>query len=727
MDEKKDAHINFELHRELSKKNVADVVALLKQLEQQTSERLFDASRQNFWVAGFFFTLNPEPFLAQAEKSGLNVQEAMTASDSSRSVAQQLARFYAVYNYLYFSKIAERNLPLVDQLHCSFRSATRSADSLPNFPLLKTFVAQMNFYFNGGAALRFFRHFEEIHRLLEYAQKFRPLRQQILADGKYLNSCFYGGTFYFLADIDQQGVNPLEVEAAGQLLLVLGHFLARNPGEVTSGLSVLAKTVAKVKEQSTQPPPESKTDPKAVFEWRLRSQVTEHLDAVTAFLALLKKLRFENGVNAFEIVSAPQFFQGTRMKKKYHPSVLNLLALSNFRAKNFTAAHRILSKLCEKFREPPAGSPDKPAVVAGLSRLNLPLLKASLTFNLFVTQFCLGDYARAVAVGETLVHSFGGNHRFWYLKGLCHFHLWQREVEAEKQRKSAETAKLHREVSRTLERRRVRVLSFPEPSSDWVAQQHGLNAFRTLEGDTSSRHVVLAISSLENSLNILQNAHSKDALSSVFQRTNQRFKEYINGVKVQLTADAPRHLLSVLEHLTYLYLLTNKPMQALKTISLATTSATPKLGVLEEARFASYHLKAALMIRKPSELKKGLSEAEAALSNSEKENAVLNLPRNGVACPVPAAFLLKYNRLLSQPADREAGQASLGRLLEEFVSLPDKTRSACEPLVRNALFFFFSRVEFSRDMLRQITSPLFDVSKIALNRNGKSAGVLQSR
>lgn len=563
--------------------------------------------------------------------------------------------------------------------------------------------------------------------MLEYSQKFKPLRQQILADGKFLNSCVYGGTFYFLADIDQQGVNPVELEAAGQLLLVNAHFLAKNVVEVTTGMATLTKTIDKLREQASQAQSESKTDPKAVFDWRLRNQIINHFDAIVGFLSLLKKVRFQNGVNTFEIVSTVSVFQGTKMKKKYAPSMMNLLAISNFRAKNFGAAHKILAKLTERLKESPMNGADKPAVIASLSRLNLPLLRAPLTFNLFVTLFALGEFGKAAAVGEGLCAAFGNNHRFWYLKGLCHFNLWQKEVEIEKSRKAAEAVKLLKEVSRSLDRRRVSVLMLPEPSSDWVTQQHGLNAFRNLGGEPSSRQVVLAISSLENSLNILQNSHSKDALGSVFQRTNQRFKEYINGVKGQLTAEAPRHLLSVLEHLTYLYLLANKPMQALKTISIATTSVTPKLGVIEEARFASFHLKAAVMLKKTSELKKVFSEMESALQSSDKENAVLTFSRNGKPCSVPATFLLKYNRLLSAPSDREAGQASLGRLMEEFGQLPEKTRLGCEPLARNALFFFFSRVEFSRDMLRQITSPLFDVSKVVLNRNGKNAGGLQTR
>jgi hypothetical protein len=443
-------------------------------------------------------------------------------------------------------------------------------------------------------------------------------------------------------------------------------------------------------------------------------------------LSLLKKVRFEHGVNAFEILSTNALFEGVKMNKKYSPAMMNLLAISNFRAKNFGSALKILSKLTEKGKESHCVGVDKPAVISGLSHLNNPLLKAPLTFNLFLTLFSLREYSKAIAVAETLSVSFGNNHRFWYIKGLCHFHLWQREVEAEKARKAAETAKTLREVLRTLDRRRVTVLVPPEPANDWVTKQNALNAFRTLDGDASSRQVVLAISSLENSLNILQNLNSKDSISSVFQRTNQRFKEYINGVKAQLTADVPRHLLSVLEHLTYLYLLANKPMQALKTISMAMTSVSANLGVAEEARFASYHLKAAHMIRKPFELKKCHAEVEAALQSSEKENAVLSLVRNGDPCPVPATFILKYNRLLIL-GDREAGQALLGRLLDEFGTLPDRVRMACEPLARNALFFYFSRVEFSRDMLRQITSPMFDVSKMVLNRNGKIAGGLQAR
>lgn len=722
MDDRKDGpNTNFELHRVLNKKSVSETVNFLELLKQQTSDRTFDAGRQNFWAVGFFFTLNPAPFLEQCAKNDISLAEAQKLPETGKSVSQQFARFYPMYNYLYFSKFAEQNLQAIETTHFSFRSAMRLMNALPNFPLLKMFLSKMNYLANSNNSLRFFEHFEEIHRVLEFARDFKPLRQQLLGDEKFVNSCTYGGTFYNLGDLDQQSINPHELEMTGNILLAIVYLFGRNLKEFDRTMTEMITSHKSFKDQTSNPSFEAKAEAKAVYEGVLRMRYTEHIGAVIQFLDLLRKLRFENGVGIGDLNTAA-FYRGNQIKRKYYVGVMNLLALSNFKTGNFGISLRILEKLYERTQQRQTTGADKPASIATFSQLNDPLMRASIAYNLFVTLFNLGEYTKAISLAESVLSTFASNHRYWYFRGRCHFNLWLKEVETAKVRQITELTKAVRAEAKTLERRKVALLTAPEFGLDSTAHAIGLNSFRSLETELTSQHAVLAISCFENSLNILQNLNNKEYLGFIFQPSTQRFKEYFNATKSAVAAEVPRHLLSVLEHLTYLYLLANKPMQALKTITMATTSASLKMTAGQRAKFAAYHLKAAHLLKRSGVLKSSLSQVDTAIAGAEKENALAKVSRDSQTVALPLSFILKYNRLAAQYKDKESARAALQKLLEESERLSESVRPVCEPLLRNALFFYFSRVEFSRDMLRQITSPNFDVSKSLLNKNGKSSG-----
>lgn len=722
MDDRKDGpNINLELHRVLNKKSVSETMTFLELLKQQTSDRTFDASRQNFWAVGFYFTLNPEPFLEQCAKTDISLAEPQKLPETGKSASQQFARFYPMYNYLYFSKFSEQNLQAIETIHFTFRSAMRSMNALPNFPLLKIFLSKMNYLANSNNSLRCFEHFEEIHKVLEFARDFKPLRQQLLGDEKFVNSCTYGGTFYNLGDLDQQSINPHELEMAGNVLLAVVHLFGHNLKEFDKTMTEMITNHKNFREQTSSASFEAKADAKAVYEGVLRIQYTEHFSAVIQFLDLLRKLRFENGVGTSDL-NTTVFYRGNQIKRKYYVGVMNLLALSNFKNRNFGIALRIFEKLHERTQQRQTTGADKPAVIATFSQLNDPLIRAPIAFNLFVTLFNLGEYPKAISLAESIVSTFASNHRYWYFRGRCHFNLWLKEVEAAKVRQITELTKAVRAEAKTLERRKVALLTTPEFSLDSTIHTIGLNSFRSLETEPTSHHAVLAISCFENSLNILQNLNNKEYLGLIFQPSTQRFKEYFNTTKSAVAAEVPRHLLSVLEHLIYLYLLANKPMQALKTISVATTPTSLKMTASQRAKFAAYHLKAAQLLKRSGVLKSSLSQVEAAIAGAEKENSLSKVSRDSQTVTLPMSFVLKYNRLIAQYKDKESARSALQKLLEETERLPENVRPVCEPLLRNALFFFYSRVEFSRDMLRQITSPNFDVSKSLLNKNGKSSG-----
>lgn len=726
MDEKKDTNTNFEIHREISRKKVPETIALLKQFEQQTSDRVFDASRQNLFVASFYFTLNPEDYLAQVKKHGLNIPDLATTIDPSKPPTHQITRFYPIYNFMYFSKMSERNVDFIEKTQFTFLSALGQAAATPNYPLFKLFLSKMNHLANTGNLFRYTKHVEEIFRLLEYARDLKtPLRHQLLSDSRYLNSCTYGGQFYHLADLEQQSLLPQELEMAGLIMLAISHLFTKNDLEFQRIIDELVGCLKAFKEDIKDTGlSESKSDHKFECETKLRKKVRGHMEAMISLLDNIRKIRFDKGIALANLVNDATIFRGNLMKRKYQLASTNLLALSNFKQKNFAAASRILSRLCEKALETPASGPKEQAHVASLSQMNNRLLRAPLAFNLFVSLYAQGEYGRAILVAETLTVTYGSNFRFWYYKGVCHFSLWQREAASERTKRLAEIDKALRDAGKLFERKRLSVLPLPEIGTDLTVQQQSLQAYRTLENESGGRHVVMAISSFENSLNILRHNSSKEALGPVSQRSIQRFKEYLNQAKTHIAAVTPRYLLSVLEHLTYLYLLANKPMQALKTILIATDAANLKLGPSESARFATYHLKMAQMIRNSGQLKSCQNTLEEALKTSEKEKTVISVQRDAQTFKIPAAFALKYNRLLTQTQTRdpESGRSCLSRLLEDFDRLPEAARIACEPLARNAMFFHYSRIEFSRDMLRQITNPLFDVSKYLLNKNGKSAG-----
>lgn len=707
--------VNFEIAKELHRNNKAAIRKLIKPFDNNQPPPFFDATQQNVQVATFMVTLDPRRFLEEIDRNKVSVKEIVSSIDKSKLQPQNAARYYLVYNWLFFSKYLNVNIRLVETLHFNFRLALNSVTLPPTFPILKYFLSKMNHLFNLSNKLRFFEHIEEIHRLIEYASDYKALKSRPSVEPKFKNSCIYGCKVSSLTDLDQRNFCSEEVEVSGLILQALSQLLGMNPLGLAQSISDI-----KTKLEALQSDKKDKhtSDKKVVLEETVKLKLCKHIEAALCFLSLLDQLKAERQLGIDQIVSANTFLKDNRLIEKYFFAVANLLSLANFKRNNFTVCSLQLSRLantCITLSKTPSEKLDR---FDGLSKFNNPFFRVPLLFNCFISNFSLSNFRSVASLGELLVVSFTNCPKFWFFYGVSFFKLWLEESEAVVRKERTDTAKTLRESAKILEKRRIDLVVAPLINLDRVVHGHCVSSLSNLENETSSKRLLSAIRCMENSLKLIQNLTSKDYLSSILQSTGQRYKDYFNGVKTVLANDPNRLLVPVLEHLTYLYLMANKPMQALKTISIASLQ-TSLLSHAQHCKFASYHLKAALLLKKQSVMKSAIGETDSCLKVVGQTTVTVRSFSDTGDNSLPAAFLLKYNTLSFLTKDKEGARQAVHGMVEDFLGLPDKQRTACESYLRNALFNFFSIHEFSQESLMYVAGNKFDVSKFIFSKNGK--------
>ena len=711
--------INFEIAKELNRNNKASIRKLIKPFESTPVPSLFDATQQNILVASFMLTHNPNRFLEETDRSKVSIREIVSSIDKNKSQPQNAARFYLAYNWLYFSKYLTANIRLIESLHFNFRLALNSVTLPPTFPIMKYFLSKMNHLFNFGNKLRFFVHIEEIHRLMDYAADYKTLKSKPSAEPQFQLSCIYGCKIYRLTDLDQRNFCSEEVEAAGLILLSLTHWLGMNPNNLMQCVADL-----KTKSDALLGLSNDKLtgEKKVTLEESVRNKLFTHLEGVNYFLTSLEQLRNDKLSTVDQIVGSKAYLRSKRLREKYYLAVMNLLAISNFKQKNLTTANLLLTRLSTTCIEMSRSAPEKLDRFEGLSKFNNSFLLAPLLFNTLISHFSVQNFRGVISLSELLWIPFSNCPRFWYYVGVSHFKLLMDETDAVVRKERAETSRTLRETVKSLDKRNITLLVSPLQNCERAVQAYCISAMNAFDPENSNKRIFLAIRCLENSLKLIQNLTNKEHLTSVFQSTGQRYKDYFNGVKDLIATDTTKLLPSVLEHLTYMYLLTNKPMHALKILSIATLQAS-SLTAAQNSRFAVYHLRAAMMLRKPSALKTSMSEVDRCLNSSGMTPIAVKHFSSTSELVMPAAFLLKYNKLLTFAKDRESAKQTLYGLAEDFLSLTEEQKTACEFHLRNAFFYFFSKHEFSRESLKYVSGNQFDVSKFVNSKNGKGSSI----
>jgi hypothetical protein len=659
---------------------------------------------------------DPNKFITQFEKLNINIIDLVKNPDTSKTISQQAMRFFLVYNYFYFSRLTGKTAFYLETEHFSFRLLLKSGNSLPTYPVLKLFLSKMNYLFNIGNKIRFFEHIEEIHLLNEYSKELESRKPKVLGENKFQNSCIYGAKFYQLADSEQNSFNPTELNIVFNILMSISSSMSRSTADFTRYAADLKAKIAKLKENKSS---DSRAERKLMLEDSLKDKITDHLAATVDFFAIIERIKCEEKVTVDDITETKTFYSNSRLQEKYYISVMNLIALINFKNRNYAVANIFLQKICKSFNGlQPNPNPEKLDRFSGLSTINNPLMFLSVNYNLFLSYYSTSQFHKAIEISTGLISCFGRNFRFWYIMGLCHYKIWQQEANATIKKELLERSKANKEVLRILDKRRVKLLVSSGQGAEACIQNSNLGAYKNFDSDQSSKHIVLAISYLENSLYLLQNYHSKEQLSAIFQPSAHRFKDYFNHVKTTVVQDIQKYLESILEHLTYMYLLVNKPMQALKIISISLSSLT--LSPIERAKFATYHFKAALLLKKQAVLKTSLTDLDSVIQSTDKGEFKVFVGNRVQECNLPASFVLKHNRFLVNNKDKEGIRSSVQKLMDEYGRLTEQAKSTGESVIRNLLFHNFSKSELSRDHLRQVTDSSFELSKFAWNKNGKN-------
>lgn len=716
MDEKTISHnVNFEIQKLFLKNNKNGIRKILKQFEIQLNNRSFDTTTQNLQIANFFVSLNPDRFLNELDKQGILIPETIKNPDTTKSISQQTARFYLVYNWFYFSKLTQRNRVFLETDHFSFRGSLKSLTALPTFPILKIFLSKMNYFFDSSNKVRIFEHIEEIHRLIDYGRELKTTKTRVLLPQKPFNSCIYGGTFFQLANLEQNNFNGLELQIAGGILLAVSNWFACNNSEMDKNLTDLREKLNALKEDTVST---EKTDDKLILiEEKLPVKLFSHIEACIEYLHLLRRLRLEDHGTLTEILYPGVFYKDHRLEEKYYLPMVNLLGLLNFKNKSQSVAHVFFSRLAVSASGKLAVNNEKLDRFEGLSRLNNPLMRISLTYNLFASLFCIGEFAKAVELADCLISTFSSNYKFWYILGLCHFKLWEKEKDRSLKKEWEEAGRTVREATRVLEKRRIKLLINSESSWESTSKKPVASTPKDTELDDCGKTMILATSCLETSLNLLTNFYCKEHLGVIFQPSNARYKEYFNQIKILINVEVQKYLASVLEYLAYLYLSANKPMQALKAISLSLSSVKLKSG--ERAKLAVYHLKAAMMLKKTVLIKTSLGDLDNSMQGNDKHEFVFKKTSGSGTYILPVQFVLKYSKLMAVSKDKEQAKNAMQRLLEEWSKLGQKDKDSSERLLRKALFFYYSKIEFSRELLRHVLNPSYEISNFVSAKNGK--------
>ena len=528
----------------------------------------------------------------------------------------------------------------------------------------------MNHLFNNANQVRYIEHHQEIRKLEEIAAKLELASTEF----KHQNSVIYGAKFYTLCDSEQNNFNPTELQIAAQLLLVMSHFFFKRKEKVPEILKAISGQLPKLKEKP-------KTENALCFEEKVRTKLCAHLEATVDFFRVLSKEKFDLS----EIIKCQNFHKGNRVQEKYFYVVMNLIAVANFRTGNLATANKLFCRLLSTCLSNLAPSPEG-YEFDGLSRLNNPFFQTNFKYNTFLSFYALKEYVSAAHIGESLMVAMSANHHFWYVLGLCHFHIWLRKLKEQGRYEFTKGMEQCQQISRNLERRQIRLILAPIQKLEFSSP------------DMDSKQ--MAISCLEASLNILQNLTNKDHLKTVFSQTDKRLKDFYNEARNVIVSQNQQHLLSVLEHLSYLYLACKKPMQALKTITLGIN--TPQLKPSEQIKFHIYHTKAIALLKRQTLVKKLLQESQ----NTQNCEFCVQLNES---ISLPLSFITKFNKVSILSVDADS-------LIDEFLRLSPQQKSVTERPVQNLLFHHFSKVEFSRDALRNLINGQYQ----KFSKNGKN-------
>lgn len=719
MDEKQTSYIvNFEILKHINKNNKSGIRQIVKQLENQLTTRNFDTNHQNLLIADFLMTHDPSHFLKQFEKLNMKITDIVNTPDSTKPLSHQTLRFYLIYNYFLLFRLSGKNIPFLENIHFTFRGSLKSVTALPTLPIIKLFLSKMNLLFNIGNSIRFYEHVEETHRLLEYSREIEVLKPKIIPEAKYQNSAIYGSKVYHLADLDQNSFNHIELNIIFNILMLISSILLKQSTEFDRNMVELRQKVAILKENTTFQNGDQKEEKKFWLESSLKLKLVAHIEAIADFLAVIYQVKLGEAPILNELVKTKSFFKESRLQEKYFIPVMNLIAVVNMKMGNKIVANIYLQQIVKTIKSLPVVDPERLDRLGGLSTFNNKLMHLPMEFNLFLSYFAVSEYNKTISISRSLVFSFENNFKFWYFLGLSYYNLWQLELPNLVKKDLSEKNRNIKEAVKILDRKKVKLLASYGGSFDACICSHNLNTFKNLENENVSKNIVLAISYFENSLYLLQRYYSKENLSAIFQSSIHRFKDYFNNVKQVVSNDIHKYLVSVLELLTYLYLQVNKPMQALKAISISLSSV--KLKPVERAKFTTYHFKAALLLKKQNVLKTSLADLENNIQSAEKGDFQVRLGNDYREAVLPVSFVLKYNRFLAQSKDKESAKTNLPKLLEEYLKLPEKAKLACEKLIRNILFHHFYKTDFSRENLRLVTDCTFDLSNISWNKNGKN-------
>lgn len=701
--------LNFEILKELNRGNKPGVEKAIRHYDTRNCASTFNPTSQNIQVISFMNSLNPKRYLEELENSYSSIEDLMSEYDPAKSAEKQTNRFYVIYNYLYFAKLSKQQIGYFDTFHFSFRSLLHSSTALPNFAILKLFLSKMNYLFNTQNQLRYFEHVQEIQRLSEYAKEFRPVNS---SPDKFNNSCLYGAKFYSLTDLNQNNFSAIEIDIVCLALWLISHLFLKNYQEAKSRLSDVRSKLELLKTSGSQSDSLTSTN----YEDSLKKKLCKHVSAIIEFLGLIIQVKEGQAINTSDLLSNKALFNETGVSTKYKYPVLNLMGVINFRENRHNLANAQFIQTNRELQEEMKIRDSKPNKFHGLSKLNNQSNEIPVLFNLFLTSYSTGNYERAIELSETIVTPFRNCHKFWYYLGLSYYRLWSKEMQQIVKAETDEERKKVGRIQMNLATINCWLLTRPLSAQDQIIRKLNLKSSKGLEESALVQHITKTIKCFENSLKILQNLNSREYLSTVLQPPNSKSKEYYNGIKNKITEGVQPMLNSVVEHLSYLYIFTNQPAHALKTISIATSQSEP-LKAETKNKLMIYNLKAVTMLKKQSEVKLINSQLEESITRSEPSQLPLRSLDGNRVTKIPLALLVKYNKLVGGCKDKETAKKTMQSLLDEFFKLSESCRKEINVLIKNALFWYFTKVEFSYETIRIISDTSFDTSTFSLSKH----------